>query len=364
MKTRIVNIINCLAAIALLSSQPVTGQDFHYSQFISNQTYYNPAYVGLHNGLSYRVVNRKPWINSGNNYSYNMSFDIAERSIPGAGGIGILVNSSNEAFLESPFSFKMQNIGIMPSVRIRTGDNSVIQVGAMAGIGIRSIELQDGLIFPDQLHPRFGYIGSTNYLLNGADRVIYPDFSFGAIYQFVIDNFISNIGFASHHLTTPNIAFINIDYSLPRRYVAHVEIIVDQSQPKDRFTTPRDFKINPGFMYQHQGGINFYSVGSNFNLSKLYLGLWFRNESLLIGDYSYLTLITGLNIPFNEDMRIKFFYSYDLALSRLMFAGPSHEVGLIFELDRSNLLQFNPYRDNIFNNRSNRSSCPYECSPF
>jgi hypothetical protein len=193
--------------------------------------------------------------------------------------------------------------------------------------------------------------------------VLFPDFSFGGIYQFVIDNLLGNIGFAAHHLTTPNIAFINMNYLLPRRYVAHFELVLDKSQPKDRYAEPRDIKINPGFLYQHQGDINFYSLGVNFNLSKLYLGMWYRNETLLYGDYSYLTLMSGLNIPFNEDMRLKFFYSYDIALSVLMFAGPSHEIGLIFEFDHSNLLQFNPNRDNL-NYRGMRKNRCYECSPF
>jgi len=73
-------------------------QDLDFSQYYNNPTYYNPAYVGLTMGLKSRLNYRRQWTGlSGDYHSYSFSADIAERSLPGAGGIGIIAISPWQA---------------------------------------------------------------------------------------------------------------------------------------------------------------------------------------------------------------------------------------------------------------------------
>ncbi len=84
-----------LGALMLLPLSNVQSQDLDYSQFYNNPTYYNPANVGLTTGLKSRLNYRRQWTGlSGDYHTYSFSADIAERSLPGAGGIGIIANQS------------------------------------------------------------------------------------------------------------------------------------------------------------------------------------------------------------------------------------------------------------------------------
>ena len=74
----------------------LNSQDFDFSQWYNNPTYYNPAYVGLTSGLKARFTYRRQMVKIPASFkTYAFSADIAERNLPGAGGIGILVDNYN-----------------------------------------------------------------------------------------------------------------------------------------------------------------------------------------------------------------------------------------------------------------------------
>ena len=179
-------------------------QDLDFSQYYNNPTYYNPAYVGLTMGLKSRLNYRRQWTGlSGDYHSYSFSADIAERSLPGAGGIGIIANQS----LAGKGVLKTNTIGIMPSVRIPISKNAIFQLGALASVVTQQLNW-DNLVFSDQLDPRWGNIYPTNFPGAARDKVSFPDFSFGGIFQFKpSDDLEGTIGAAVHHLTTPNQSF-------------------------------------------------------------------------------------------------------------------------------------------------------------
>ena len=69
-------------------------QDASFSQFYNNPIYYNPGYIGLNAGMRARFNYRDQWVGLPVDYkTYNFSMDMAERNIPGSGGLGVLVLS-------------------------------------------------------------------------------------------------------------------------------------------------------------------------------------------------------------------------------------------------------------------------------
>lgn len=206
--------------------QSVIAQDLDYAQFYNNPTYYNPANVGLTVGLKSRLNYRKQWTGlSGNYHTYSFSADIADRSLPGAGGIGIIANQS----LAGKGVLKTNSIGVMPSVRIPVSRNSIFQLGAMAAVVTQRLNW-DNLVFGDELDPRWGNINPTSFSGPARETVIYPDFSFGGIYQFQGDNVVGNIGVAVHHITKPNQSYFDINSRLPRKFVYNLDFIITINQ--------------------------------------------------------------------------------------------------------------------------------------
>ena len=335
-------------------------QDLDFSQYYNNPTYYNPAYVGLTMGLKSRLNYRRQWTGlSGDYHSYSFSADIAERSLPGAGGIGIIANQS----LAGKGVLKTNTIGIMPSVRIPISKNAIFQLGALASVVTQQLNW-DNLVFSDQLDPRWGNIYPTNFPGAARDKVSFPDFSFGGIFQFKpSDDLEGTIGAAVHHLTTPNQSFFEVNAKLPRKYVYNLDFIITIREDQGYYSKRQGFKLNPGMMVQHQSSMLLYTMGMNIYMSNVYLGLWYRNQTLEYDEFSTFTAMAGLNIPFNEQWRMKVMYSYEMNInSNQNFTGPSHEISLIFEFDDIGLIQ--KRSGGFMAPSSKRSNSPIECSPF
>ncbi len=212
-----------LGVLMLLPLSNLHSQDLDYSQFYNNPTYYNPANVGLTTGLKARLNYRRQWTGlSGDYHTYSFSADVAERSLPGAGGIGIIANQS----LAGKGVLKTNTIGIMPSVRIPISKNTIFQLGALASIVTQQLNW-DNLVFSDQLDPRWGNIYPTTFTGASRDKVVFPDFAFGGIFQFKgNDDLEGTLGAAVHHITTPNQSFFEVNAKLPRKYVYNLDFII------------------------------------------------------------------------------------------------------------------------------------------
>ena len=95
----------------------------------------------------------------------------------------------------------------------------------------------------------------------------------------------------------------------------------------------------------------------------VYVGLWYKNQSLEYDDLSNLIGMIGLNIPFNEESCMKVMYSYEMNINaNHNFTGPSHEISLIFEFDNIGLMGKKKNSPIMALNRK-RSNSPIECSP-
>ncbi len=353
-----------IVSVVLLLMLPqlmLHSQDLDYSQHYNNPTYYNPANVGLTMGLKARLNYRRQWTGlSGDYHSYSFSADVAERSLPGAGGIGIIANQSKAGM----GVLKTNTFGVMPSVRIPISKNTIFQMGALASVVTQQLNW-DNLVFSDQLDPRWGNIYETSFSGAARDKVVFPDFAFGGIFQFKgSDDLEGSLGAAVHHITTPNQSFFEVDAKLPRKYVYNLDFIITIREDQGYYSKRQGFKLNPGVMVQHQSSMMLYTLGMNIYMSHVYLGLWYRNQTLEYDEFSTFTAMGGINIPINEESRMKVMYSYEMNINAMHnFTGPSHEISLIFEFDDIGLINKSSGGGFMAPTRK-RSNSPIECSPF
>jgi type IX secretion system PorP/SprF family membrane protein len=277
--------------------------------------------------------------------------------MPGAGGIGIIANQN----IEGIGMLKTNVFGFIPSVRIPISRNMIFQLGALASVVTQQINW-DNLVFQDQLDPRWGNIGPSTFAGAARNKVTFPDFSIGGLFQFQGNNVEGTFGGAAHHLAEPNQSFFDVDASLPMKFVYNMDFVINFAPDEDYYHKRKGFKLNPGVMVEHQRNLFLYSVGSNLYMSHIYLGLWYKNHTLRYDQFSSMIVMAGINILFTDAYRMKLMYSYEVNIyARQNITGPSHELSLILEFDDLGLV--GKERD-IFVSPKSKTYSPIECSPF
>lgn len=366
--------IYLLITLAALVSTLVQAQDPLFSQFYNNPVYYNPGAVGLTPGLRARFTVRDQWPQlPADLRNYTFSMDMAERNIPGSGGLGLMVMSDNAG----AGYLKTSTVGLSSAVRVALQDNMVTQVGIMTSFVQKRINW-DNLVFTDQLNPVYGNIYETSFEIPTAGNVVYPDFSVGGIFRFTeSSNTFSAIqgtfGLAVHHLFRPNESFIGLTSPLPRKLAITGDLIFEIDGDSDglyfqRGTKKNTFKFNPGFIYESQADFKTYSVGVNILKSAIYSGVWFRNRTSELAKSNDLIFMLGINAPFTGQTRMKINYTYDFILTEIRTAtGCSHEISITIELDDFNMFNGGNNRRGGgfgFSTRNRRSMEELQCCPF
>jgi type IX secretion system PorP/SprF family membrane protein len=347
-------------------------QDPIFTQFYNNPLYYNPGTVGLNQGMRMRFNYRDQWPSLPVDFkTYNFSMDVAERNIPGSGGLGIIALSDKAG----TGMMKTSILGLATSVRVPLQENMVAQVGIMTSFVQKMINWED-LVFTDQLNPRYGNINPTAFEAPDKSKVTYPDLAVGGVYRFSevgmsFANIQGTIGAAMHHVFKPNESFLGLSSPLPRKLVVHGDLVfeIDQSEGNfyNRSRNPKTFKFNPGFNLEKQGDFSTYSIGVNILKSSIYSGVWFRNQTFDFVQSNDLMLALGLYLPFNRDSRLKLMYTYDFILTELRpAAGASHEITIALEFDEFNLFSGGGGGGRSFgsSSRGGRSYHEMECCPF
>ena len=311
----------------------VRSQDINFTQYFSTPLYYNPAYTGINTGVRARFSFRNQWPSLPVSYkSYYFSADVGDRGLPGAGGLGLYVNSNNDgvAFIHDLM------VGLTLSVRIPITQYLVSQVGIKAAMGQRRVNWTD-LVWTDQLSELYGNIYQSSFVPPDANKRVYPDFGIGGLLLFSNQqgNMTGTAGLAVDHVFQPDIAFLSSgDMPLPRKWVAQADLVFTSGggSANMSYGGPSDpLKINPGIIYQNQLGLSALQVGLNIMKFNIYLGGWFKS-TLGDGSTTALALLAGYRYNFNEDMNLRFIYSYDMQISgNLSGTGGAHEISLVLE---------------------------------
>jgi type IX secretion system PorP/SprF family membrane protein len=339
-------------------------QDPIFSQFYNNPIYYNPGYIGLNSGLRARLNYRNQWTGLPEDFkTYNFSLDVAERALPGSGGLGLLATSDRAG----TGTIKSTNVGIGTSARVPLSKNMIAQMGFMFSYAQKTINWEE-LVFTDQLNARYGNIYQSAFESPASSRVSYPDLSVGGVYRFVARGLHSSdiqgtIGGAVHHVFTPNESFIGLTSPLPRKLVITGDLVIDgnggSTSYLSRQKSSSGFKFNPGFQYEKQADFSTYAVGMNILKSGIYFGAWLRNQDFNVFEAKDVIFQIGVNAPLSNETRVKIMYTYDYLITDLRTAGrASHEISLVFEFDEFSF--FGGSKPTTFSRRKTAM----ECTPF
>ena len=314
------------------------GQDPGYTQFYNAPLYYNPAYTGLYSGFRIRFStrNQDPELETSFR-SYHLSADIADRNLPGSGGIGLIFNTDNEGV----GFIKNYNLGVSISARVPLSGFVLGQVGIKIAWFQKHIVWND-FVLSEKIKKKYGNIYDSGFIRPDANVLNLPDFAVGGLVQFINrkGRLSGTVGLSVDHLFEPDESFIPTEKALlPRRWTGHADVIWSIKGRSGAKTAIKDMlRLNPGVVFQHQGQLNSLQTGVNATKFGLYLGLWYKGEFGLLNSNS-LAFIGGYRYVFAKDISIKFTYSYDLPLTgRTTISGGAHEISLVLEF--SNLKLF------------------------
>ena len=291
--------------VALLFGCNLTNaQDVQFTQFYAAPLYLNPAFAGANNcprvALNYR--NQWPAL-SGTFVSQSASYD---QHVDGLkSGLGILVVTDDAG----KGTLKTSRFGAQIAPRIPLGRDLNLKFGAEATYFQRSLDWSK-LTFGDQIDDRRGFVYQTADVPRGGS-VSGIDISAGILLyssQFFV-------GFAGHHLNTPNESVISGDSPIPLKLTGHAgaNIELPGSKYGDKVI------VAPNIMYRQQAGFKQLNMGMYITKGALTAGVWYRNKD---------AFITTVGITTKQ---FKFGYSYDVTVSTLTMASAgSHEISCGF----------------------------------
>ena len=330
-------VVFCLLTISGLKSYC---QDPSFSQFYFNQTYFNPAFVGLHGGSNVNLTYRRLWVNMPGKFEtmfFNFDSDIS--AINGLGGFGI--NAYRD--VEGEGNLTTTGVDIMLSTRFpnnsskrRTlNENFYIQPGIAVGLIHKDIDWNN-LVFGDQLDAIYGNVRPSNFSHPADQENIFPDFKIGVVFKYgkgpkknvFRGNWDVKFGFAAHHVFEPNQSFLGQESRLARKYVSHLNFNFALNHEADMI-------FAPCIVWESQAQMNTFIGGFNLLWKNVFIGSWlrtFKNYDALVFTLGF---IQGSDMPYTD--KFKMYYSYDLTVSGLSnrASGGSHEISLVYYFNKS-----------------------------
>lgn len=345
-----------IISIFLFSCCNVFGQDPSFSQFYNNQTYYNPAYVGIHGGMMANLTYRRQWVNIPGRFETEyFNFDSDLSCINGLGGIGI------SAFrdVEGMGYLKYTGANLMLSTRSFINNNTFVQFGTNISFIQQTADFSN-FIFSDQYDEINGYNPITEFKYLTDKNTIFPDISFGFVIKggdgphrgLFNSNYDFKIGASLNHIITTNNSFLGNESKIPVKFVAHGNMNIATNRDATNLISPCIvFEKN---LEYPQSNLD---IGFNYTLNgSFFIGGWGH-----ISDISTLSFVAGFNSKFfahnkNTFDLMKFYYCYDITVSGIdnTSTGGSHEIGISYYFTRSLCKLFNWRSNKCISVRKNK----------
>lgn len=272
-------------AVVLFIGTSAIAQDIHFSQFYASPLTLNPALTGKMNG-SYRVggIYRDQWRSVTSPFitysaSFDMPFVVGKKKMDAVGG-GIMF------FGDQSNGGALTNTTVMLSAAYHKGlgakNNHQLSIGVQGGFVSRGAD-PDEVIFGTQINGGVIDAGINNGENFANTNINFADFNVGLFYNGQLsEKLVLYAGWSMFHLFQPEESFLNGNFRLPSRQVAHggLDILVSKK-----------FSILPGVIYMNQAKASEINFGNNFGFhfgegpgrgTSLYLGAWYRWDDAAI----------------------------------------------------------------------------------
>lgn len=339
--------------LIFLSVKGAFAQDYSFSQFWENRTYYNPALTGLNEGsVNGLLTYRKLWPKFPGNFS--TIFFSADLKTYNNYGFGIQVISSDEGggFIKST------SAGLSYSWRgyFSKEKNIYFQLGIHGSYNDQRLDFNK-YIYSGNLHEIYGNILPVTKPVEVNEKQNYWDFNAGFMayipwerhYREFMHNFI---GFSLNHLARPKDNFMEESQRIPLKLSFQWQGFIRTGiYSLDRQT---GLYVCPGLLFENQGeklmsssSFNNFVVGTDITTDPIFGGVWYSSQLLNSSNENYKAVIFKLGLKLNSSnkrLEYRLAYSYDMSLGNLVKTTEgSHEISL------NVVYRFNAkYKYNIF----------------
>jgi type IX secretion system PorP/SprF family membrane protein len=212
-----------------------------------------------------------------------------------------------------------------------------IHFGVQASFLQKSINFSN-FVFSDQLDPVYGQVSETQAKLPPTATRNMLDLGAGVMGRFNLKfgknsrKLLSNtVGLAFKHINSPNESLIGKESNLPIKITAHYSCMFNVS-PK---SAQNKVFLSPNFIYEKQNQFSTFNFGLFALRAPLMVGLWYRNQKVLISAPKTDALIANLGFRGENGDKTVIFqigYSYDWTISRMLgSSGGSHEISTSIE---------------------------------
>ena len=314
------------------------GQDVTFTHFMQNPIYYNPASVGIDQGLLISLNYRRALMYLPSKFetiALGLDQSLHDTEIKGLGGVGLFLTRNQEG----DGTYSTTALGIPFSARVVVNENLKFQVGIAPVIYQKSINFNN-LVFYDQLKSyNVNLDPSSVSSQNWNHTVTFFDFHIGIFGRYETDptdqsyerNNVFDFGFSIQHLPEPNQAFdpnvtakLASKYSLMMRY-SHVIATYGYQQAS----------IQPLMLLEKQGSMEDIITGINFKYKTFSLGSYLRHEQSSFMNVTELMMLIGTEFHLGDrafsSMQLN--YSFDLLVaSKQVNRNISNELSVILKL--------------------------------
>lgn len=302
----------CLASAFALKAQ----QDAHYTQFMFNKLYFNPAYAGAKEALSVSAIYRQQWLGmpgAPRTAMLNLHAPVLNNRV----GLGLSI-SNDQIGLTS-----FWNVEGSYSYRIPMGEDGVLSLGLRSSLYFMQVRW-------DRASPTQTMDGS---IPGGEASKVLPNFGAGAYYE----NSIFYVGLATPRLFRNKIDFVEtnqtaIEPRLERHIFLTGGLVINLSE---------NVKFQPNVMFKYVRNSPFdMDLNASFVFHERFLaGITYR-----LGDS-----VDGM-LQFKATPQLMLGMAYDYTISRLQrFNAGSIEVFIEYTFSApDNLRMTNPRFFNTF----------------
>ncbi|MFO7978316.1 MAG: type IX secretion system membrane protein PorP/SprF [Bacteroidales bacterium] len=301
-------LISCLLFIGLFQGT-VAQNDASFTQYMFNESIFNPASISISNTLNASLVARQQWVGFDNAPASQMlNINTYLQQIFGGVGLNVIHDQLGyERFLtiRGHYAFPVQ-----------LTEAAHLTFGLGAGVMSRTLD-GTGLTYEDMNDPN-AYLGSETFTR--------PDFNFGM--EYVDSNLTA--GFAVNHLYRSS-RNAGIDYP-PRHYYFYAKYRIME--------VAEDIDIEPYILLK-----------SSWRSTQLDINVIGYYDNTVWAGFSYRTgdaVAAMLGYYISPGIRVGYSYDYSVGVNR-RYSGGSHEIMLLTTFGGFNKDKISPQTPRIFN---------------